>query len=127
MTVVVPLTESDYILGLFDMTGEVMRFAITAMATNGEVPRGGDDDGDDDESRRNLLDDLRHIRWLLQDLDGPRGRLRQDMEKKMEVLEACVRKVENARYGLTVRGAERPKGWLPPDERSGMGEEIASY
>lgn len=35
------LTEEDYLLGLFDLVGEMMKFAITNMATSGSLPRGG--------------------------------------------------------------------------------------
>jgi hypothetical protein len=31
----------------------------------------------------------------------------------MPVMRECVDKVEKALYGLTVRGSERPKGWMP--------------
>ncbi|OCL13686.1 Translin [Glonium stellatum] len=34
------LAPEDYVLGVFDMVGELMRFAITAMATNGVIPGG---------------------------------------------------------------------------------------
>ncbi|KAJ9644132.1 hypothetical protein H2199_004000 [Coniosporium tulheliwenetii] len=36
----VELTADDYVLGVFDMVGELMRFAITAMATSGGLPGG---------------------------------------------------------------------------------------
>ena len=35
----VVLTEQDYLLGLFDLVGEMMKFAITNMATSGSLPR----------------------------------------------------------------------------------------
>jgi len=112
-----PLSQADYLLGLCDMTGELMRFSITSMAMTGQVPRaeGGD---------RTVLDDMRGIQAFLGGLNVADGRVGKDMAKKMEVLETSVQKVENALYGLVVRGAERPKGWLP-DERGG--EEIAGY
>ncbi|TKA55302.1 hypothetical protein B0A49_12210 [Cryomyces minteri] len=137
------LTLDDYLLGIFDMTGELMRFAITAMATNGELPGG--------ESRsksfpnavndinagaieipaarlpqRNVLADLRQLRSCLEGLDvGGNGRLARDTEKKTEVMRICVDKVERALYGLIIRGRERPKGWLPMDE--GGKQEVESY
>ena len=37
----------------------------------------------------------------------------KDVEKKLDIMQASVEKVEKALYGLTVRGAERPKGWMP--------------
>jgi hypothetical protein len=37
-----------------------------------------------------------------------------------------VDKVEKALYGLTVRGSERPKGWMP-DMGGDMRPEVESY
>lgn len=36
---IIVLTEQDYLLGLFDLVGEMMKFAITNMATGGSLPR----------------------------------------------------------------------------------------
>ncbi|KAK5007771.1 hypothetical protein LTR28_004855 [Elasticomyces elasticus] len=125
----IDLSPEDYLLGIFDMTGELMRFAITSMATNGKLPgadagsgAAGSDVMDVDgvvvrPSERNVLADMRQLRTSLESLDiaqhSPFGR---DVEKKMEVMKTCVGKVENALYGLVIRGRERPKGWMPPDE-----------
>jgi hypothetical protein len=112
------LTGDDYILGLFDLVGELMRFAITTMATTGVLP-GSTDDGDG----RDILVDMRSLRTSFQALDtsscGGTG-LGKDVEKKMEVMMTCVEKVETAVYGMIIRGRERPKGWVPslPDERA---------
>ncbi len=38
-------------------------------------------------------------------------------------MRASVEKVEKALYGLIVRGAERPKGWLP-DTDTGRAVEL---
>ncbi|KAL2352986.1 Translin [Cryomyces antarcticus] len=137
------LTLDDYLLGIFDMTGELMRFAITAMATNGELPGkesrnkpfpNSADDMDVDAiempaatlPQRNVLADLRQLRSCLEGLDvGGNGRLARDMEKKTEVMRVCVEKVERALYGLIIRGRERPKGWIPMDE--GGRQEVESH
>ena len=106
------------------MTGELMRFAITAMATSGALPRpegaalnGGDDmevDSASAASQRTILTDLRQLRSALESLNtsgtGPFGK---EVDKKADVMRQSVEKVERALYGLTVRGAERPKGWMP--------------
>ncbi|TVY51997.1 Translin-associated protein X, partial [Lachnellula suecica] len=106
----VELTGDDYVLGLFDLVGELMRFAITTMATTGSLP------GSDSEGGRDILVDLRSLRTAFQKLDtsscGCTG-LGKDVEKKMEVMKTCVEKVETAVYGLIIRGRERPKGWVP--------------
>jgi hypothetical protein len=135
----VGLGYEDYVLGIYDMTGELMRFAITAMATSGELPspasstdgnpaaskaaksEGGDAMEVDAAagagtatSNRNILTDLRQLRSALESLNtsgtGPFGK---EADKKAEVMRQSVEKVERALYGLIVRGAERPKGWMP--------------
>ena len=124
----VGLGFEDYVLGIYDMTGELMRFAITAMATSGALPRpesaAGSGSGSDamevdsasaaNASQRTILTDLRQLRSALESLNtsgtGPFGK---EADKKADVMRQSVEKVEWALYGLTVRGAERPKGWMP--------------
>ena len=120
----VGLGFEDYVLGIYDMTGELMRFGITAMATSGELPRpdapattGGEAmevDSASAASQRTILTDLRQLRSALESLNtsgtGPFGK---EADKKADVMRQSVEKVERALYGLTVRGAERPKGWMP--------------
>lgn len=146
---VVPLTPEDYILGICDMTGELMRFSVTSMATNGKLPSGRpkaipaspstkDADSMDVDSQpaetatqtppRTVLDDLRSIRLQLDMFEAPYGpKWVSELEtKKMPVLRECVDKVEKALYGLTVRGSERPKGWMP-DMSSDRRAEVESF
>ena len=128
------LTEDDYVLGLFDLVGELMRFAITSMATNGELPgsRLSSDDpnmsGTPEEGREDMAMDLRSLRAHFEALDMKGSSLSRDLGKKVEVMQTCVEKVENAVYGMIVRGRERPKGWVPDlrdDERGA--EVVESY
>ena len=128
------LTEDDYVLGLFDLVGELMRFAITSMATNGELPGSLPLSDDPDissttnEGRRDMAMDLRSLRAYFEALDTKGSSLSRDLGKKMEVMQTCVEKVENAVYGMIVRGRERPKGWVPDlrdDERGA--EAVESY
>lgn len=109
----VDLTGDDYVLGIFDLVGELMRFAITTMATTGSLP-GSKTEGS--EEQRDILVDLRLLRTSFEALDttscGGTG-LGKDVEKKMEVMKTCVEKVETAVYGMIIRGQERPKGWVP--------------
>ena len=132
----VELTHEDYILGILDMTGELMRFSITAMATNGKLPAArparpagekrvkrapsedhADERMDVDEQAsepRNVLSDLRELRLRLEMFEpAPGSWFGEDVDKKMKVMRECVEKVEKALYSLTVRGSERPKGWVP--------------
>lgn len=123
----IELSVEDYLLGIFDMTGELMRFGITAMATNGELPQvkrnpSGKTDGEadapmsdqDQSSQHNdILSDMRELRALLESIGTSGGPFASEVNKKKDVMQASVEKVEKALYGLTVRGAERPKGWVP--------------
>jgi predicted translin family RNA/ssDNA-binding protein len=149
----VSLTPDDYILGICDMTGELMRFSVTSMATNGKLPAGdpnpnkrlkqeasSEEVGDkmdideqapasqDVQKPRSVLDDLRAIRLQLEMFDAPGGsKFAHELEtKKMPVMRECVDKVEKALYGLTVRGSERPKGWMPDMGGDRRGE-VESY
>ncbi|KAK3674968.1 hypothetical protein LTR78_005312 [Recurvomyces mirabilis] len=119
----VDLSAEDYVLGIYDMTGELMRFAITAMATSGELPKipatsamDGEEmdvDATSAAQQRSVLTDMRELRSALEGLDAGVGPFAKDADKKMEVMKQSVEKVEKALYGLIVRGAERPKGWMP--------------
>lgn len=136
------LTPSDYILGVFDMVGELMRFSITAIATSGQIPTSSSQADSDTQMTgvdtkdiaqdpgsqdRDVLTDLRNLRIHLEKLDASTdGSFGRDISKKMGVMQVCVQKVENALYGLIVRGSERPKGWVP-DLNTGPREEIEGY
>ena len=118
----IDLTGDDYVLGIFDLVGELMRFAITTMATTGSLPGSKGGEG---ETERDILMDLRSLRTSFEALDTTRcggTGLGKDVEKKMEVMKTCVEKVETAVYGMIIRGRERPKGWVPDlaDERGAV-------
>ena len=151
---VVSLTPEDYVLGICDMTGELMRFSVTSMATNGKLPVGqqqstkkqiktNNDQNDysdsmdiderqgptpETEKPQTVLDDLRAVRLQLEMFDALReSKFAHDLEtKKMPVMRECVDKVEKALYGLTVRGSERPKGWMP-DSSGDRRTEVESF
>ena len=118
----ITLPPEDYLLGVYDMTGELMRFAIGAMATSGRTPEHGNisvEGGIYGLSNNNttcmrddpihfLLSDLRELRKLLDNFDIAAGSpaFRAEVQKKGEVMRTSVEKVENALYGLVVRGNE---------------------
>ena len=62
------LTEDDFLLGLFDMTGELMRYAITGMATGGVLP-GSDSGSSSGKGRGDILADMRALRMGFEGLD----------------------------------------------------------
>lgn len=102
----VTLLPHDYMYGLFDLFGEMMRFATVATAQTGRLVGG--------ESRagvgRNILSDMQELGCAFEMLPEVPTK---EYRIKMETMRQSVRKVERLGYGLVVRGSERPKGWLP--------------
>ncbi|PWY78058.1 Translin [Aspergillus sclerotioniger CBS 115572] len=109
------VTEEDYLLGLFDLTGEMMRFAVTALsAGSADAGAGGEEAVGLGEEQRGIVVDLRDMRSGFEGLSVPRRHVMlKDMGKKVDVMQGSVEKVERAAYGILVRGRERPKGWRP--------------
>ncbi|KAJ5464428.1 uncharacterized protein N7458_000114 [Penicillium daleae] len=102
------VTEEDYLMGIFDLTGEMMRFAVTALSSGKVTPT--------DAAKAGVLVDLRAIRARCEALSVPgrhRAFMYKDLAKKKEVMQNSVEKVERAAYGILVRGSERPSGWTP--------------
>lgn len=115
------LTFADYVLGLFDTTGELMRFAVTYMATNQALPGVA-------EGRSNILSDMQDIRSQLEMLNvGGSYTLSKEFDKKLSVTRNSVEKVEKGVYSMLVRGQERPKGWRPDMDGPREREQIESY
>lgn len=104
------LTAEDYVLGVFDAVGEIMRWAITNLALANARTNGEDKDVGQQQV---IVHDLRALRVELEGLRLAGSGLEGDAGRKMEVMRTCVEKVENAVYGLCVRGSERPEGWVP--------------
>jgi hypothetical protein len=71
----------------------------------------GDESGEEDR----ILLDLRRLREEFEGLNtySTGGSLGKDVDRKMTVMRQSVEKVENAVYGVIVRGSEKPKGWVP--------------
>lgn len=110
----IPLTADDYALGLFDLTGEMMRFSITAIATNGTLP--ASKSATSTSGGQTILTDLRDMRTAFEALDvtscGNQG-LGRDFDKKMDVMCQSVEKVEKAVCELAIKRSDKPKGWVP--------------
>ncbi|KAL4955072.1 Translin family-domain-containing protein [Aspergillus filifer] len=129
------VTEDDYIGGLFDLTGEIMRFAVTSLSA-GSYTTSDEGDGTGDNLPRlppaqaNIVRDLREIRAEFEGISIPRRHdysIFRDFSKKSEVMRASVEKVERAAYGILVRGSERPKGWKPDLSADMGGGEVDVY
>ncbi|WAR20029.1 TSNAX-like protein [Mya arenaria] len=94
LTVWVP--TSEYVLGIADLTGEMMRRAINSV-------------GDGDLTRPF------EICTFLQEMESGYSGLtncNREVNRKLTVLRQSLRKVENACYTLRVRGSEIPKHML---------------
>jgi predicted translin family RNA/ssDNA-binding protein len=97
----IQLTENDYLYGIFDLFGEMMRFATVTTAQAGRLV------GD---HGRTILADMQELGFEHEMLPQVPTK---DFRGKMAVMQASVKKVEKLGYGLAVRGSERPKGWVP--------------
>lgn len=108
---VVHVTEDDYLGGVFDLSGEMMRFATTSAALTGKMAGSASATTADGRERTIVVD--------VQDLGSFFEMLPQQHHKsyqqKLETLRTSVLKVEKLGYGLTVRGSERPVGWMPDE------------
>lgn len=98
----IPFTAADYVYGVFDLTGEMMRFATAVTALMGAIP--GNDEG------RTILTDMQDTASMLLIVPPLGGKT---YSKKVDVMVEQVLKVERVGYGIVVRGNERPKGWMP--------------
>ncbi|KAG6837042.1 hypothetical protein H0H93_015905 [Arthromyces matolae] len=86
-----PLTVSDYLLGLSDLTGELMRFAISAISQ-----RGG---------RAKAAEVCTFVRACKADFERMTPYIR-DLSKKQTVTAQSLEKIEDAAYAIAVRGSE---------------------
>ncbi|RCI08066.1 hypothetical protein L249_7809 [Ophiocordyceps polyrhachis-furcata BCC 54312] len=111
----VSLTTRDYLFGVLDLFGELMRFATVhreAVLPALHHHHDGDGESNDEEShRRPVLRDLQELACTFEAL--PPASNPKDWYSKLEAMRQSVRKVEDLGYGLVVRGSERPSGWLP--------------
>lgn len=87
------LNPFDYILGIADLTGELMRLCINSAA-NGD--------------QNTPFEVCRFLREI-HDAFLSFGNVNRDMASKLRVLKASMKKVEVACYTLKVRGSEIPQ------------------
>ncbi|KAI0876942.1 Translin [Hypoxylon argillaceum] len=135
----IPLTAADYVFGVFDLTGEMMRFATAVTALSGRIPTGDDGKGTNNDGageekgkekeKRTILTDMQEVSSMLQ-ICPTLGSRSNVYAKKQGIMLEQVRKVERLGYGVAVRGNERPKGWMPDLSEGfpgggGDGEDVA--
>ena len=87
----------DYVLGVADFTGELMRMCINSIGTG------------DGETPFTLVAFMRELYDSFRLLGNQPGR---EFVRKLSVMRQSVSKVENACYMLRVRGSEIPKHML---------------
>ncbi|XP_066534306.1 translin-associated protein X isoform X2 [Hoplias malabaricus] len=91
------VTPTDYLLGVADLTGELMRMCISSVG-NGDV----DTPFELSNFLRDIYDGFSYIGNM-----GP-----YEVSKKLHTLKQSLGKVEDACYMLRVRGSEIPKHML---------------
>ncbi|KAL8185900.1 UNVERIFIED_CONTAM: hypothetical protein K2H54_059630, partial [Gekko kuhli] len=91
------VTPVDYLLGVADLTGELMRMCINSVG-NGDI----DTPFELSQFLRQIYDGFSYIGNT-----GP-----YEVSKKLYTLKQSLAKVENACYTLKVRGSEIPKHML---------------
>lgn len=107
----VVITEDDYLMGIFDLSGEMMRFATTSAALTGKMA-GGSATPPAGGRERTIAVDMQDLGSFFEMLPQQHNR---SYQVKLSTLRSSVFKVEKLAYGLTVRGTERPTGWMPED------------
>lgn len=106
----VHVPPSEYMLGLADLTGELMRFAINSVGSgNLDCPN----------------DVCAYLRRMLGGFESL-GQVSREMNRKIYTLRQSLQKVEAACYTLQIRGSEIPKHMLKDIFRSVPGAE-SSY
>lgn len=108
----VHVTEDDYLGGVFDLSGEMMRFATTSAALTGKMAGCAGATTTTDGRERTIVIDVQDLGSFFEMLPQQHTKSYQN---KLETLRTSVLKVEKLGYGLTVRGSERPAGWMPEE------------
>ncbi|CDH55779.1 translin-associated protein x [Lichtheimia corymbifera JMRC:FSU:9682] len=90
----IEVRAQDYVLGLADFTGELMRYAISAV-TSGNY--------------KHAMDICTLLRNISTDCEMLAGSSLPILNKKMGAMRASVGKVERACYAFQIRGSEYPK------------------
>ncbi|RUS89673.1 hypothetical protein EGW08_002594 [Elysia chlorotica] len=94
--VIIPIPPSEYMLGVADFTGELMRMAINCVGAR------------DLETPSVVLDLMRVINSAFTNF----GNIPRELRQKTRVLTQSLQKVERACYTLRVRGSEIPTHML---------------
>ncbi|KAF8587304.1 Translin [Ramaria rubella] len=93
------LPYADYLLGVSDLTGELMRFAITSIGRQGMMSR---DNFDQATRLCNFVRDCRSD-W------EPMTPYIKELKAKQDVTTTSLKKIEAAAYSVAIRGFERAR------------------
>ena len=108
-TIKVPLDPVDFVLGIADLTGELMRLSINAVGSgNTDLP----------------FDLLPFVRAVYCGFHHLRP-ISKEIPKKLSVLRASLMKIEQTCYTLEIRGSEIPKHMLVHVLNTGTQSEAA--
>ncbi|KAF3762137.1 hypothetical protein M406DRAFT_45836 [Cryphonectria parasitica EP155] len=107
---VAALSSYDYLMGIFDLSGEMMRYATVVAALNGTMAGGAAAATLEGARVRTIVKDMQNLGSFFEMLPQQHNKYYQ---QKLETLRQSVFKVERLGYGLKVRGSERPAGWMP--------------
>ncbi|BGP37235.1 hypothetical protein JCM10449v2_001140 [Rhodotorula kratochvilovae] len=101
------VTIDDYLGGVADLTGELMRLAIASVGKNLSDSLAGGKDGAGAEDKG--IADIDKIGRMVREIQGemtPLAAYARWLPKKLQVLDQSLAKIENASYNLRIRGAE---------------------
>ena len=110
VTMQVHVPRTHYLLGIADLTGELMRMAIHSIGQGDfELP-------------------FHHCRFMrvIHDAFVSFGSVDRELSRKVHVLRQSLQKVETACYTLQVRGSEIPKHMLAEALSKSAGDELLS-
>jgi predicted translin family RNA/ssDNA-binding protein len=93
------LTDMEYIYGLFDIFGELMRFATATADSQSESADG-----------RSIARDMQDLGSCFEILPAPPGK---KFRIKLQTMRSSIQKVERLGYETVIHSAERPKGYVP--------------
>ncbi|GAA5920658.1 hypothetical protein JCM6882_003450 [Rhodosporidiobolus microsporus] len=103
------VSVEDYLGGVADLTGELMRLAIASVGRNLSDSLGGAAvDGADGKSEGDFAN-IEYIGRVVREIKGEMDPLAVHcrwLPKKIQVLNQSLAKIENASYNLRIRGAE---------------------
>ncbi|GAA5943228.1 translin family protein [Sporobolomyces koalae] len=102
----VVVTVEDYLGGVADLTGEMMRLAIASVGKNLSSSLSNNPQDSPEEDNFADIDKIaRVVREIKGEMD-PLAPYARWLNKKLQVLDQSLGKIENASYNLKIRGAE---------------------